>query len=369
MAAFVLFVYNFPLLLYSDPAGPWVLLGIAVTAVVMVAGFLSRRRAPLASYLVVLAAAVLKVVLAVISGGLTLLPIDLLMLPAVYQVASRHGLPIWLPAMAAAAVWAGVAGGMPISGELRPKDIAWPVLLVLLAATWGVVARGRRERIEALAERVAQLDRERELRDAVAAANERTRIARELHDILAHSLSVVVVLSDGAALQLRSQPDQAAEAIEQVRETSRSALAQLRDLLGVLRSDETAHSPQPRLDSLPKLLEQSQLPARLDVVGEPIQLPLQVELAAYRIIQEALTNIRKHAVAVSVVQVALTYGEGDLRVEVTDDGHGKGEVLHGGFGLAGMRERAIACGGTLTAGPGDSGFQVVAMLPTREEEE
>src|SRR5216683_1073887 len=195
----------------------------------------------------------------------------------------------------------------------------------------------------------------------LAVASERTRIAREVHDIVTHSLSVMVALADGAGAAVAASPGQAREAMEQVAATGRQAIGEMRRMVGTLRIDETdaARQPAPGLGQLDDLLAQVRaagLPARLVVEGQPHDLAPGAQLAVYRIVQESLTNIRKHALAATGATVRLRFADDGIEVEITDNGRPAGKQLPGtGHGLAGMRERAAAYGGTVDAGPGAGG--------------
>jgi signal transduction histidine kinase len=196
-------------------------------------------------------------------------------------------------------------------------------------------------------------------------AEERERIARELHDIVAHSVSVMVVQSDGAEAAVQQQNlAEVSKAIEAIGRTGRGALTELRLLLGMLRSDDESGAPQPGLAQLKDLVEGVPVPARLSVGGPPRELPQGLALAAFRIVQEALTNTVKHAGPDASADVRLTYRGDLLEIEVTDDGQGTVRPGGSGHGLIGMRERAAIFGGTLTAGPRPTGgFRVRALLP------
>jgi signal transduction histidine kinase len=248
----------------------------------------------------------------------------------------------------------------------------------------GIISRTRRaylQEVEARAEQ-AQAGRDREV--ALATANERARIARELHDVVAHHVSLVAVQSDAAATLLPGQPVQAEKHVEIIGQTAREAMGELRRLLGVLRSPAPAvcespdTSPLPSVSQLGKVLDQVReagISVDLRVEGSPARLAPGVDLAAYRIIQEALTNTVRHSGA-DKAAVTFRYEPGFVTVSVTDTGHGfaaaagpqgTGSTLtsrSGGFGLAGMAERVASCGGSLTVGPGqDGGFTVSARLP------
>jgi signal transduction histidine kinase len=200
-----------------------------------------------------------------------------------------------------------------------------------------------------------------------AVVEERTRIARELHDIVAHSVSMMVVQAGAAEQVVDDDPAYVRRALATIRDTGTGALDEMRRVVAMLRdADEPgALAPQPGVAALPTLVQDARaagLAATLDVVGTARPLPAGVDLAAYRIVQEALTNVRRHAAA-SAVRVELSYGEGDVRIEVADDGVGATDP-HGGHGLVGMRERASLYGGHVeTASANGSGFVVRAVLP------
>ena len=244
---------------------------------------------------------------------------------------------------------------------------------VLYGGSWllGHAMRERSKRAEHLAERAARLEREREEEAERAVARERARIARELHDIVSHSISVVAVQSQ--AVRRRLGPDHGREAddLRAVETTARQAMAEMRRLFGVLRADgePPSLSPQPGLDQLERLLADTRasgVPVEFRLEGERVPLPPGVDLAAYRIVQEALTNVRKHADAARA-SVTLRFRERELELVVEDDGRAQ-QSGDGGYGLVGMRERVAIYGGTLEAGPNpDGGFVVHATLPFREE--
>jgi signal transduction histidine kinase len=254
----------------------------------------------------------------------------------------------------------------------------------LTAWLLGDLMQWRRGYYQALEERAARLERERDAQAQVAAAAERARIARELHDVVAHNVSVMVVQADGAGYALDSAPEQVRSALDAIASTGRSALTEMRSLLGVLRAADGGAAelaPQPGIDQVTGLLEQARasgLSVSFAVQGVPRDLPAGQALAAYRIVQESLTNARKHGGPAAAVSVALRFCEDRLVINVTDDGRGGAGEHAGsgrdsglgplgdglGHGLVGMRERAEAYGGTMVAGPRDcGGWQVSATLP------
>ena len=226
---------------------------------------------------------------------------------------------------------------------------------------------GRRQRLAALHDRNAALERQVELEAQRAADQERTRIARELHDVIAHSVSVIAVQAGGARRIVHTKPDLAAEALGNIEQTARGAMDEMRRLLGVLRTDESSveHAPQPTLAEIETLISSDpSIPVDLAIDGDPRPLPAAVDLSAYRIVQEALTNIRKHA-GPAHARVHIAYGPNEVRIEVSDNGRGAAaDSSRPGFGLHGMRERAALCGGTLHSGPQPGGGWLVrALLP------
>jgi signal transduction histidine kinase len=258
-----------------------------------------------------------------------------------------------------------VAIGLVVYGVLiSPVIIAWVL---------GDSMQYRRAYYLSLEDKANRLERERDQQSQIAAAAERARIARELHDVVAHNVSVMVVQAEGASYALDASPDQARQALGAIAQTGRTALAEMRRLLGVLRTEDGAASlaPQPGVHQLKDLLEQVRaagLAVTFTVEGIPVELPQGVALAAYRIVQESLTNTRKHGGPQVSASVALSYREDELRMVITDDGRGAHALTDGmGNGLVGMRERAALYCGVITAGPRpDGGFEVEAVLPYQE---
>jgi signal transduction histidine kinase len=266
---------------------------------------------------------------------------------------------------------------------VQPGDIAttstWVSTLLFAAVSWlvGENLRQRRVRWAALEERARFLEAEREERARQAVVEERLRIARELHDVVAHSMSVIAVQSGVGHHVIDTQPEEARRALAAIETTSRSALVEMRRLLGVLRQEGqpyAALAPAPGLGDLPQLmsqLEQAGLPVTLTVTGDLIEVPVPVDLTAYRIVQEALTNALKHGGPAATVTIV--YRPDEICVDITDDGAGRSarRPSHGepaGHGLIGMRERVAVFGGELTAGvrPG-GGFRVAVRLPLTED--
>ncbi len=304
---------------------------------------------------------------------------DLSLLVALCTVAIHR------PRLVALAAAATVETGVIMASLRWTLAGTWIRSLVFLSAMaaaallLGVNVRARRAHLASLTERAERVERERDQQARMAAVAERTRIAREMHDVLAHSLAVMISLADGAAAKLRSEPQRAATAIAHVSDIGRQSLRETRRLLGVLRADDTpgSTSPQPDvggLDDLVAGVRATGLDASLKVSGEPFDISPGAGLTVYRIVQEALTNILKHATEARRVRVRLRYATPVLDVEVSDDGRpgwppeGRVAVPQAGHGLAGMHERASVHHGHVDAGPGpDGGWWVQAYLPVGPE--
>jgi signal transduction histidine kinase len=241
---------------------------------------------------------------------------------------------------------------------------------LLVTASWGAGAGvyHRTQRAAMLEARVERAERERETAARIAVAEERARIARELHDIVAHSVSVMVLQTGGVRLRLGPEHATEREALESVEQAGREALAEMRRLLGVLRTadEDPELGPQPGLGQLDRLVAQIRdagMPVELRVEGEPAPLPAGVDLSAYRIVQEGLTNALRHA-GPARAEVVVRYARDAVEVAVLDDGAGPGPTDGRGHGLAGMRERVRLFGGELQAGArAEGGFALRARLP------
>jgi len=334
-----------------------------------------RRRAPLLAVAISSAAVSWHVLIGFPDG---LLPLAILLLS--YSVAASSSLR---PAIAGLAIiWAAVAAvrigdapgfdGFAAGANLAFNSIAWGA---------GLAVRARRETVEATvreAEERANVERQRSGR---MIAEERLRIAQELHDVVAHSMSVIAVQAGVGAHVVNDRPDQAKAALEAISATARNTLTEMRRLLGVLRDEDgnRSHAPAPALSDVARLVDDVRaagVPISLIVDGEPDHLSAGIELSAYRIVQEALTNVIKHAGPLTQVDVRVTHTDGEISVEVVDDGRGAAAHHHhtgassgavqssGGHGLLGMRERVEMWGGTLEVGPVDGGgYRVGATLP------
>ncbi|WP_203454367.1 sensor histidine kinase [Jiangella aurantiaca] len=352
-----------------DPGWAHLMLGA-----VMCAALVFRRMRPVESFAVLVGCGFVQW-----ATGLQLAPSDVILLIGLYAV-SAYG-SRWASRGGLAAGFLGVV--LATIRDYPPSDqeafvAGFVALSAVVVGAWamGDVRRVRQAYVAELVERAHQAERERDQRAQLAAAEERSRIAREMHDVVAHNLSVIVVQADGGRYAGDHDPQAALDALKTIGDTGRGALAEMRRLLGVLRStdddgDGGTVRPQPGLGSLPELVtsvRQAGLPVELDVTGPPRPLPPGPSLAVYRVIQEALTNALKHAGPAARAKVALEFGAGRLTARVSDDGRGAAAPSDGlGQGLAGMRERMTMYGGTVTAGPAAAGgWRVDLDLPYGE---
>ncbi|MGW6715626.1 sensor histidine kinase [Streptomyces globisporus] len=304
---------------------------------------------------------------------------SLLQLIPVFQIVLRSSFRT-VAAAALLFVVPVLSGGFRIPSGWGQEVVSyvWGLVFVVLL---GIAVRTRREYTEALVERAHRLEHERDQQARLAAAAERTRIAREMHDIIGHNLSVITGLADGGAYAARKNPERAGQALEAIGTTSRQALSELRRLLGVLRDDhpDAERAPQPTLDELTPLIERVRragLPVHLKLNGEPTARSLTPgrQLTVYRVIQEALTNTLKHATGPTCATVTLTYSRTHLDARITDTGTGAGRTAEteeaplAAQGIMGMRERAALYDGSLEAGPlpEHTGWQVQLRLPLED---
>jgi signal transduction histidine kinase len=294
---------------------------------------------------------------------------------AVYSVA-RYAAPAW----GFAAVTVGLAGAVVASVDwlrgfgpeaLTPSAVTAYVasIATMVVAAWalGALGRTRQAYVDALVERGERLEREAAQQAELAAVEERNRIAREMHDVVAHGLTTIVVQADGARHAGAHDPATATTALGTIAGTGREALAELRRMLGLLRSEDATRHPQPRLPDLTSLIEDARAAGTEVRADLPEPLPAVsdgVALTAYRIVQEALSNVRKHAGPGAVAEVRMG-ADPDLTVEVVDDGRGAAASYDGrGLGLTGMAERVAAHGGELEVGARQGGgFRVCARIP------
>lgn len=370
-----------------------------------------RRTRPVPSAVGIFAVALAHM----LAGYPMIMPGDLLVLVALFSV-TVYG-PTWAHVTAISSTAVGTLVVFPVAVAVRSGTGASGVAemvpvgmfsMVTALAVWAfaLVRRSRRVTMDALRDRAHRLEVERDQQARISAAAERARIAREMHDIVAHSLSIVVAQADGGRYAAASDPEAAVRALGTISETGRTALTDMRRLLGVLRSqddEDAAHdaspdgsgppppptgtttdttppppprgeprsarpAPQPGVDEIEDLVAQARDGGQrvsLVRVGEPRTLPAGMGLTLYRVCQESLTNVRKHAGPDPAVTVAVRWTPSTVELEVLDDGRGAAAVGHDpGFGLRGMRERANLYGGTLETGPrAGGGFRVHLELP------
>ena len=384
-----------------------------IWAFLIVAPLAIRRRNPVASAVIIFAIGAIKVVI----GPALVFPADLAVLIALYSV-TLYG-PKWANRTAIAGVGLGALGiaartfaafaFMQTSVEaLATIGLTFVMVAVMGLATWGfaLLRRARAETLEALRDRADRLERERDQQTQLATAAERARIAREMHDVVAHSLSIVVAQADGGRYAATQKPEAAVEALDTISQTGRAALADMRRILGVLR-DNPAHAadpaqkaaspahtagatgpahtagisgpadradpaplaPQPQANELDELIKQVRSAGmRISVVevGQARLLPPGMALSVYRIVQESLTNVLKHAGPDPTVTVVRRWDTRMLTLDITDDGRGAASDNQDptGHGIVGMRERVALFQGTIEAGPRDGGgFRVHVELP------
>jgi len=354
-------------------------LGARLFAVALAAPLLARRRHPVGVFALIAAIALVQVIVSSThSFG------DAALLVALYTVAVTQPRDRVIAALAVIEVGIVLATAQWAT-QRWPEALAALNAFAIAATVIGVNIRNRRALLASLRDRAARLELERDQQGRLAAAAERARIAREMHDIVAHNLSVMIALADGAAYAFQDAPERAEAAIRDVSRTGRSALTEMRRLLGVLReggAEDLVLAPQPGIGDIGALLDQVRaagLPVTLTVEGSLTlreSLPEGLQLTAYRIVQEALTNTLKHAGPGAAAEVRLAVGEGTVAVEVSDTGGAApsepgGEAAGEGGGLRGMRERAAVYGGEVEAGPLPGGgwrvrttLSVLAAVPS-----
>jgi signal transduction histidine kinase len=292
---------------------------------------------------------------------------DVALLVALYTVAVHESRVRTAIAAGVLEVGAVVAATRWVPAGTVPRSLVFLTATVVAALFAGLTVRSGSEYLTWLDERAMRLEIERDQQAAIGAALERARIAREMHDIVAHSLSVVITLADAASVAGRSDPTQAAQAMQHVSAVGRQALGDMRAMIGVLRTEDVGPElgPQPDLAQLGELFDRVRatgLVVTMAYEGEPFPLGNATELTVYRILQEALTNTIKHASAAEV-RVVVRYAHPFVDLTVADDGSGSAPPRGGGHGIEGMRERANLHGGWVSAGPGSGqGWIVTARL-------
>ena len=374
---------------FGDPA-------VLPASLVLAGAVAVRRRFPGAAYAAALAVGTAQVAAGIgpTFTGSPLQPTfaDAGILILLYTIAAERSSRVSLPGLAACVMLfaAAVARYNPGADRARhPAEFILVTALFYLLAPVSAWVLGdsmgyRRAYSAALEERTVRAERERDAQAQIAAAAERARIARELHDVIAHNVSVMVAQADGGAYAFDAAPERSRQALAEIGRTGRQALAEMSSLLGVLRTGLQAPSlaPVPAAAEIAQLVTQAReagMRVNYTVEGDVPPLPGGLSLAAYRIVQEALTNVRKHAGPGAAVEVTLRYGQDELLVRVADDGRGsagrparlpryaearRAGSAEPGHGLAGMRERTAMYGGTIQAGPRPGGgFEVTARLP------
>ncbi len=280
-----------------------------------------------------------------------------------------------IPAVAVAGgaylLWAGITLGAGVPAAARPslREVLLTAVAVGLVAVLAEASRVRGQRFAEMVKLRAEQARSREEQERRQASEERLRMARELHDVLGHHLSLISVQAKVGLHLMDSRPEQAREALTAIRSASAEALREVRSVLGVLRLDEeqAPRQPAPGLDRLTELTAAAGIGVRTTIAGSARRLPPEVDRAAYRIVQEALTNVRRHAGEGAAATVTLTYDPGAVTITVDDDGTAGGPAgpAGAGAGVTGMRARAEGLGGSLSAAPRPGGgFRVEALLPT-----
>jgi signal transduction histidine kinase len=392
-----------------EPLARWVLIGVCVAAVAV------RRRWPVAAFAAASLAAVVQMALA--AGPV---PADLAVPVILYTIAARRRRTVSLAllgaALAVATAWSvyvaldgktdgWLHGGWPFSvsgAEHRPEASVLPpqgaapggprqggqqlvtsgptdwggiavigcLLIVAWAVGWGT--RSRRAYLGELRARARDLERERDQQAALAVAAERARLTRELHDVVAHGLAVIVMQAQGGAAAFVKRPADTLAALDTIVATGRASLADIRHVLSASGQIDDPARPVPGLAQLPRLIDQVRqagTPVQLHIDGSPRPLPTGVDVSSYRIVQEALTNTMKHAGPGACAQVVVSYRGDELSIEASDNGAGEPAAGGTGNGLRGMRERAALLGGEVAAGPGsDGGYSVRARIPLNPEE-
>lgn len=353
MFVLILLLVGIPHLIKDPPARPvsaWAL------EIALYVPLIWRRRVPLTVFAAVAAVAFVQWLV-----GVLLTTGDFAVLIALYSVAAHSSLRRLLLAGAVTEIGVALATDQWAPRTLTVRVFVLSSGMCTAATVLGLNLRTRRAYLASLEDRAARLERERDQQAQIVAVEERARIARDVHDIVTHSLSVMVALTDGVEYSLPASPERAAEAAGKASEIGRQAIAEMRRVLEVLRDGEPGggdRHPQPglsRLDMLFTEVRAAGLPVEFVVSGRPPAMASGAELTIFRIIQEALTNIRKHTAPGTTARVRLEYTTESVNLEITDDGRPAVPVAaedgHPGHGIAGMRERVAIYDGLLQAGP------------------
>jgi signal transduction histidine kinase len=365
-------------LAYALPVGPWQprpssTLSVTLSALGCLA-LVMRRRRPFA---LLCGLEAVQATLVLTQGSAPLL-LGVAMMITLYTVAAHHGLALSLAALIINLFVFLLLISMADKGEMPPGQVLNAVFPVTIWVI-GRSVRLRRAYLAELRDRAERLEAARESDTRAARAEERSRIARELHDVVAHHVSVMTVQAAAARRVLTSNPEAATEALSAIETMGRTAMSEMRNIVGVLRTDGTGpaeRGPQPGLHELPSLVEQMReagLNTQLWLEGEQAPLPPGIDLAAYRLIQEALTNTLRHAGPAARAWVTVRHEPGEFTVHIEDDGLGTGgraqraEGRRSGHGLVGIRERVALYGGILRIGPRPGGgFEVRARFPLKD---
>jgi signal transduction histidine kinase len=327
---------------------------------------LFRRRLPTVTLAVVMTITVLYLLRGYVFGPVFLSPV----VATVSAVAAGHRRSAWLIAAAGLAVLGGLGALTPFG----PFRLAyWTFGHTLIVTTWLLLILTGAEVLRIRRERAVEMRRTRAEEERRQASEERLRIARELHDVLAHNISMINVQAGVALHLLDERPEQARTALSAIKDASKDALTEVRSVLGVLRqvNESAPRSPAAGLARLEEVVSRARvagITVRTETTGDPRALPTGVDLAAFRIIQESLTNVTRHAGPGVTASVRIEYGDDELLIEVVDDGRGlPGDLPGGGNGIPGMRERVAALDGEISTGPitDSDGFRVWARLPVR----
>ena len=358
------FLYNLPMAIIFAPGAGW-LPGLLVSIGLCVP-YLFRGRFPLWVFLATSAACMTQV--AVGEGALGA---NIMVVLALYNFATRYVVFVSVAGLLIASACYLVAFAPTVAGHVNFEIRSSLVFVLFLAWLIGVVVRVRRSYIESLREYARRLRQEKDNQARIIASEERARIAREIHDIVSHRLSIVVLMTDAAISKIDADPQLAQESLATARDTGRVAMTEMRRMVGVLRTTDTSPlDPQPGVDQLPSLIEATEatgVRVSFTVLGAPIEFSEGLDLCVYRIVQEGLTNARKHGGAdLSWIEVRVSYSRDEVTVEVLDDGAGgAGQDRHDtGHGLVGVRERAALYGGSVEACDRPSGgFALTARMP------
>jgi signal transduction histidine kinase len=353
---------------------------VAPATLVLAAAVALRRRFPVSAYAAALTVGTAQVILGMgPSGGGLFKPsfADAGIVVLLYTVANRRPRRVSLWGLAACVALFALAvvqlqAGSPLRDPLSFVLLTIPFYVLAPVSAWvlGDSMARRRVYLAALEERAVRAEAERDARARAAAAEERARIARELHDVIAHNLSVMVAQADGGRYVFDTEPEMSRQTLAEIGATGRQALSEMSQLLGVLRGDPAApaFAPSPGVAEISGLVAQAReagMRVAHTVQGAALPVTGGLSVAVYRIVQEALTNVRKHAGPGAAAEVRLRYAAGELLLHVADDGRGaRPGAPCAGHGLTGMRERAALYGGTVRTGPRPGGgFEVTARLP------